>query len=776
MSTENRNTANLDEKLKEEMAATLRSPLKAPYGAPAAGIGALTNSAKHLLREKALVTGPLALRRMNQPDGFDCPGCAWPEPGKVSHFEFCENGVKAMAAESTTKKVTREFFAAHTVTELRAKDGYWLEQQGRLTEPMAYDRAADKYVPISWQALFARLGGALGSLENPDEAVFYTSGRTSNEAAFLYQLLGRSLGTNNFPDCSNMCHESSGVALNESVGVGKGTVTLEDFEKADAIFVVGQNPGTNHPRMLSELEAAAKRGCRIVVLNPLRERGLQKFLHPQHAVDMMIGKASPIATLYLQPLVGGDFAVFTGMLKDLLGRDASLLDHAFIAEHTAGFEEMAASVRAATWESIEEQSGLTRAQIRLLTDVYAGAERVIACWAMGLTQNKHAVATIQQLTNLMLARGNVGREGAGLCPVRGHSNVQGDRTMGIYEKPAPAFLDGLDRVFGPRGFTAPRAHGYDVVEAIAAMHDRKVKVFIAMGGNFAEATPDSTFTEEALRRCGITAHVSTKLNRSHLITGGEAYILPCLGRSEKDVRAGVTQSVTVEDSMSMVHASTGRNTPASPDLLSEPAIVCGLARAALPNSAIPWEAYADDYSLLRDKIAEVLPAFAGFNDRIRRPGGFYLGNSAAERRWTVAGGKARFTSMPLPTLEVPPGALRLMTLRSHDQYNTTIYGLDDRYRGIYNERRVVLLNPLDVESRGLVADQIVDLVGVSPDGVERVAEKFRVVEYDIPKGCAAAYFPETNVLVPLSSFADKSQTPLSKFIPITLRKRATSSS
>ena len=748
--------------------------LKDPYAHPAAGRGALIHTMKHLLREKALVTGPQALYHMNQPDGFDCPGCAWPEPGHVSHFEFCENGAKAISAEATTKRVDRDFFAKHTVSELLAKEGYWLEQQGRLTEPMEYDRASDKYVPISWEALFAKLGAALRGLATPDEAVFYTSGRTSNEAAFLYQLFGRHFGTNNFPDCSNMCHESSGVALGESVGVGKGTVTLEDFEKADCIFVIGQNPGTNHPRMLSELARAARRGCQIVVVNPLREKGLLEFLHPQDATAMITGKATSIATLYLQPKVGGDFALFSGMMKLLLEREDAgekLLDRAFVAEHTEGFDAAMATVRATSWSDIEEQSGLTRDQIRLAADVYARSKGVIACWAMGLTQTKRAVDTIRQLVNLMLLRGNIGRPGAGLCPVRGHSNVQGDRTMGIYEKPAPAFLDALDRVFGSEGFVAPRKNGYDVVEGIEAMHSGKAKVFIAMGGNFAAATPDSAVTEEALRHCEVTAHVTTKLNRSHLVTGKAAFILPCLGRSEKDIQAGKPQSVTVEDSMSMVHASIGRATPASPLLMSEPAIVCALARATLPDSRLPWEAWADDYSKLRDRIAETLPAFQGFNERIKTPGGFYLGNTAAERRWVVAGGKARFSDVALPLLKVPEGALLLMTLRSHDQYNTTIYGLDDRYRGVYNERRVVFLHPLDMAERGIAPDARIDLTSVWEDGQERVAKDFRAAEYDIPRGCAAAYFPETNVLIPLNAFTPKSQTPLSKWIPVRITTR-----
>ena len=519
------------------------------YKGPAGGWGALRSVARQLLQHRIALKGARTLLSANQPDGFDCPGCAWPDREETGSFGFCENGVKAVAAEATADRATPEVVGRHTVTELRGWGDHELEGMGRLTEPMAYDAETDRYRRVSWDEAFATVAHHLNALPSPDAAIFYTSGRTSNEAAFLYQLFGREFGTNNFPDCSNMCHESSGVALNESVGVGKGTVTLEDFEKADAIFVIGQNPGTNHPRMLSELEKAAKRGCEIVVLNPLREPGLLKFLHPQHAVDMVIGKGTPIATMYLQPLVAGDFAVFTGLIKSVLERGEEILDRAFIETHTSGFETLAATVRETPWSLIEEQSGLSQAQIVMMADIYVRSKSVIACWAMGLTQNKHAVATIQQVVNLMLLRGNVGRPGAGLCPVRGHSNVQGDRTMGIYEKPSAAFLDSLDRVFGIR---SPRKHGYDTVEAIAAMHEGKAKVFIAMGGNFAEATPDSAFTEDALRRCAVTAHVSTKLNRSHLITGREAYILPCLGRSEIDMREGKPQKVTVEDSMSMV--------------------------------------------------------------------------------------------------------------------------------------------------------------------------------------------------------------------------------
>ncbi len=752
--------------------------LETPYAGPAAGWGALKHSLKHLAQEKALLSGAQALWRMNKPGGFDCPGCAWPEPGKVSHAEFCENGAKAIAAETTRKTVTRDFFGEHTVEELSTWEHYGLEQQGRLAEPMRYDAASDRYVPISWSDAFATVGKHIRSLANPDELVLYTSGRTSNEAAFLYQLFGRLVGTNNFPDCSNMCHESSGAAMGESVGIGKGTVSLEDFEAAEAIFIFGQNPGTNHPRMLSELQRAAKRGCKIVSVNPLIERGLQEFLHPQDVLGMALNRSSAISSLYLQPLVGGDLAVIKGLIKCVLerasekgvekdGKSGAILDTEFIAKHTSGYEEMREDILSTSWSRIENQSGLSRAQIQEAAEIYMTSRKTIACWAMGLTQNKHAVLTIQYLINLMLLKGNIGRPGAGLCPVRGHSNVQGDRTVGITEHPKAEFLEALGKTFS---FTPPTHSGMDTVSAIEAMHAGKVGVFIGMGGNFAAATPDTAVSEEALRRVGLTVQISTKLNRSHVVHGKEALILPCLGRTEIDMQAGKPQKVTVEDSMSMVHASQGTNAPVTAHILSEPAIVTGMAMAALPDSQVDWEGMRADYGKIRDKIAAVFPDFGDFNRKIEKPGGFHLRNSAREREWRTATGKARFVTGPLADLTVPPGYLRLMTLRSHDQYNTTIYGLDDRYRGIKGERRVVFIHPDDMREFKVDKGERVNLVSLDEGGRERIAEGFLVVPYLLPRGCAATYFPEANVLVPLDSIANKSRTPNSKFIVATIRK------
>jgi molybdopterin-dependent oxidoreductase alpha subunit len=753
----------------------------AAYPDPAAGLGALWSSFKHIVQNRGIVRNVRSLFRVNQPDGFDCPGCAWPDPRNASKLgEYCENGVKAVAFETTAKRVTPGFFAEHTVGELRTQTHHWLENQGRLTHPMRYDRIFDRYVPIPWDEAFALIGTHLKALESPDEAIFYTSGRTSNEAAFLYQLFARRFGTNNLPDCSNMCHESSGAAMLPTLGVGKGTVTLEDFEHADAIFVIGQNPGTNHPRMLSELQTAAGRGAKIVTFNPLREPGLVSFTHPKHPLATMLHRGTAISSHYYQVQVGGDLAALTGMCKYLLEERADRLDRSFIDAHTAGFEAFVNTVKAADWATIETQSGLTRSQIAEAAEVYANAKSVIACWAMGLTQHKHAVATIQMVVNLLLLRGNVGRAGAGACPVRGHSNVQGDRTMGIIERPSAAFNESLKRVFG---FDPPQHHGYDVVDSITAMADGKAKVFIGMGGNFAAATPDTEFTEKALERCNLTVHVSTKLNRSHLVTGKEALILPCLGRSEIDVQATGPQCVTVEDSMSMVHASRGKNPPASDQLKSEVAIVCGIAEATLAplspggrgaggEGEIPWSKFKDDYRLIRAKIAETLPAlFHDFEQRIAAPGGFDLGNSARDRRWATPNGKANFTAHSIADLSLPAGQLKLMTIRSHDQFNTTVYDLHDRYRGIRGTRMVVFLNGHDIAERGLNEGDTVTLTShTKEDGLTRTAPGFTIVAYDIPRGCAAAYFPETNGLVSKDSFADVSRTPLSKFIPITVAK------
>jgi molybdopterin-dependent oxidoreductase alpha subunit len=754
------------------------SPLpKPPHPEPAAGLGALVASLKHVVRNRGIVRNLRSLFRVNQPDGFDCPGCAWPEPKDPSRVgEYCENGVKAVTFETTAKRVTPDFFARHAVGWLRGQTHHWFENQGRLTHPMRYNRATDHYEPVSWADAFALVGRTLRGLDSPDRALFYTSGRTSNEAAFLYQLLARRLGTNNLPDCSNMCHESSGTAMTEQLGVGKGTVTLDDFAHADLILVIGQNPGTNHPRMLAELQKAAERGAKIVTFNPLREPGLVSFTHPKHPLQTLLGRGTALSSHYYQVKVGGDLSALTGICAHLLFAEAAdpgkVLDRDFIKYHTDGFEEFARQVEAADWHTIERESGLTRDQLREAAELYRQSNRVIACWAMGLTQHRHAVATIQMVVNLLLLRGNVGKPGAGACPVRGHSNVQGDRTMGINEKPPAAFLDGLQKAFG---FDPPREHGHDTVGAINAMADGSATVFIGMGGNFAAATPDTEFTEAALQKCALTVHVSTKLNRSHLCPGKEALILPCLGRSERDVQAGGPQRVTVEDSMSMVHASVGSNPPASAHLLSEVAVVCGIAETTFPDGAgIDWAGFRADYRRIRETITATLPhLFAGYEEKIHHPGGFYLGNPARDRVWKTATGKARFLAHPIHPIELPAGQLRLMTIRSHDQFNTTVYDLHDRYRGVHGTRLVVFLHPADLAERGLTEDDPIDLHSHAPeDGLTRTARGFRAVAYDVPRGCAAAYFPEANGLVSKDSFAIRSRTPLSKFIPITITPAA----
>lgn len=749
------------------------------YQRPAGGWGALKSVAQQLMEQGIAVKGARTLLSANQPEGFDCPGCAWPDQHHTSSFEFCENGAKAVAAEATAFRATPELFQHYTVTQLREQSDHWLEAQGRLTHPMRYDRATDRYLAISWDDAFALIAQELQALPSPDDAIFYTSGRTSNEAAFLYQLFVRQFGTNNFPDCSNMCHESSGLAMRYAVGIGKGTVLLDDFQLADAIFIFGQNPGTNHPRMLGELRAASKRGAAIVSFNPLRERGLERFQNPQSPVEMLADQSTTISSDYFQLQVGGDLAAVKGVIKAILAADQvaqqsggqRLIDVDFIAQHTAHFEELAADVAAESWEIIEQESGLSRAQLQRIATLYTQSDKVIACWGMGLTQHKNAVATIQMITNLMLLRGNIGRPGAGLCPVRGHSNVQGDRTMGIIEKPRTKFLDRLGAVFD---FKPPRKEGYDTVGAIEAMANEGNKVFFAMGGNFATATPDTSLTHCALQRCALTAHVATKLNRSHLICGREALILPCLGRTEIDEQATGPQAITVEDSMSMVHLSSGMNPPASPYLLSEPMIVARLAVATLPNSSTDWFGLVADYDRIRDKIAQVLDGFADFNQRVRQAGGFHLMNSARERNWQTPNGKANFfahsisTNLPIHQARAQHSEMvfKLSTIRAHDQYNTTIYGMNDRYRGVFGERRVLFVNRDDIQDLAMQAGDWVDLHSICDDQVHREVKRFMLVEYNIPRGCMAAYFPETNHLVPLSSFADGARTPTSKSIPV----------
>jgi molybdopterin-dependent oxidoreductase alpha subunit len=731
----------------------------------AGGVPAIIATVKAVSDEMGLVRGARTMLKVNQVGGVDCPGCAWPEPDqKRSHFEFCENGAKHVADEATTKRVTPEFFQKWSIAELAEQTDQWLNAQGRLTHPMLLNRDANHYEPVSWEDAFELLAGELNSLNYPDQAIFYTSGRTSNEAAFLYQLFVRQFGTNNLPDCSNMCHESSGTALSETIGVGKGTVTLEDFDKADAIFVIGQNPGTNHPRMLSSLERAKQNGCKLVHINPLPEVGMIRFKHPQHVLGLL-GSGTELADLFLQVRINGDVALLKGISKAVLAHEDAL-DHDFIAQYTSRFDEFVSALREVSWDEIVEQSGVSKVLIEQAAEIFVASERTIFCWAMGLTQHRNAVANIQEIVNLMLLRGQVGKPGAGFCPVRGHSNVQGDRTVGIWERPTELFLDRLGEAFD---FEPPRTHGYDTVRAINAMHDRQAKVFFALGGNFLSATPDTDFTAAALRRCRLTAHVSTKLNRSHLITGDRALILPCLGRTEIDKQLEGPQFVTTENSMGVVQISQGSLDPASSQLLSEPQIVARLARATLEHrTTVNWEEMTNDYGKIREAIERVIPGFDDYNKRVREPGGFYLPNAARNRVFNTKSGKAEFTVHELPKHNLGPDQFLMMTIRSHDQFNTSVYTSNDRYRGIYDERRVVFLNREDIAALGLNARQVVDLVSHF-EGEKRVARRFVVVPYDIPSRCAATYFPEANVLVPVRHVALKSNTPVSKSVVISIR-------
>jgi len=753
------------------------------YGGPAGGWGALQAVAKAIRGQMGTRDTPILLQ-VNQPQGFDCPGCAWPDPREGSSFEFCENGAKAVSWEATNKRVTPDFFAAHTVAELFQWEDFALEWEGRLTHPMKYDPATDRYAPIAWDQAFAEVGAHLRSLPDPDMAEFYASGRTSNEAAFLYQLFVREFGTNNFPDCSNMCHEATSVGLPQSIGVGKGTVTLEDFDHCDAIFSFGHNPGTNHPRMLGTLREARLRDVPIVVFNPLKERSLERFKSPQSPVEMTVGKAVSIATSYYQVKVGGDAAVVQGMMKALLARDAAeraqggagLLDRDFIRDHTAGFEELAADLDAISWADIETVAGLARADIEAAADVYAKAERVIICYGMGITQHRHGTSNVQQLANLLLLRGNMGREGAGICPLRGHSNVQGDRTVGITEIPSKAFLDSLQRVFG---FEPPRGKGHAAVETIEAMRAGRSSALVCLGGNLPVAMPDPQACFEAMKKLDLSVHIATKLNRSHLLVGKHTYLLPCLGRTELDVQATGPQSVTVEDSMSMVHASRGSLPPASPDLKSEPAIVAGIARATLPASKVDWEGFVADYSRIRDAIEAVFPDFKDYNQRVASPRGFRLDIAASRREWRTPSGRANFIVAPRDQRPLArPDAqhvLVLTTVRSHDQYNTTIYGKNDRYRGVTGRRDVVFLNAADLAERGLEHGDLVDVEAVAAQDhttQPRVLRGFVAVAHDIARGAAAAYYPEANGLVSLANFDAKSGTPSYKSVPIVIRRSA----
>ncbi|WP_211283188.1 FdhF/YdeP family oxidoreductase [Serinibacter salmoneus] len=739
----------------------------------AAGVPGVLHAMEHALGELGPVRTARTLGRLNQKHGFDCPGCAWPDPDHRSPAEFCENGAKAVAEEATRAVADPAFFAAHSVAELRTWDDHSLGRQGRLTHPMMLDDAASHYRPVTWGEALDVIAEELRALADPNEAIFYTSGRTSNEAAFAYQLLVRGFGTNNLPDCSNMCHESSGSALTETIGIGKGSVSLGDVAGADVIVVAGQNPGTNHPRMLSTLEKAAKRGARIIAVNPLREVGLEAFANPQEPGSLIRG-GTRLATDHLQIRLGGDQALFQawGKVLDEAEREApgTVFDHEFLASSTRGLEPYLEHVRALEWREIEEATGLREQQIRETAAALAGSRRTVFCWAMGLTQHPHAVATLRDAVSVLLLQGNIGRPGAGVCPVRGHSNVQGDRTMGIFEKMPAAFHDALDAEFA---FSSPRAPGHDTVGAIEAMRDGAARVFIGLGGNFVRATPDSEVTEKALERMSLTVQISTKPNQSHMVTGRRALILPVLGRTEQDVQAGGPQRVSVEDSMSAVHASRGRLEPASEHLRSEVWVVTSLAERVLEGRPgaprVDWAAWREDYARIRASIGRVVPGFADYEQRLDLPGGFVLPHPPRDTRsFATPSGKAEITVNPLVYPRVAPGHLLLQTIRSHDQFNTTIYGLDDRYRGIRRGRRVVFVHPDDLDALGFADGDTVDLLSHWRDGVPRRASGFRVVAYDTARGCAAAYFPETNVLVPLDSYAETSRTPTSKSIEISL--------
>ncbi len=741
-----------------------------PYDAPAGGWDALAAAGRIVREQGAPGTSTRALLKTNQPDGFDCPGCAWPDPAHTSSFEFCENGAKAVAWETTSRTVGAEFFALHTRAQLRERSDHWLESQGRLACPLRYDAASDRYLPVGWDEAFAIVAAHLGALPGPQAAAFYTSGRTSNEAAFLYQLFAREYGTNNLPDCSNLCHEATSIGLPESIGVGKGTVQLADFDQTDLILSFGHNPGTNHPRMLATLRAAARRSVPLLVFNPLRERGLERFRSPQDAQEMLAGGSTGLATHYFQPRIGSDTQVLQGLMKRLLELDEArapgapaVIDRDFAAAHTTGLEALLAQLRALTWAALCEATGLSPAEFDLAARLYAAAPSAIVAYGMGITQHAHGTQNVQQLANLLLLRGNIGRPGAGICPVRGHSNVQGDRTVGINERPPPELLDRLQAVFG---FDPPRAHGCTVVECIERIRDGEVRVLVSLGGNFAVAAPDPQVTHAAMARLDLVVGIHTKLNRSHLLHGREALILPALARSDLDVQAAGIQSVTVEDSMSRVHASRGFKPAPSPQVRSEPAIVAGLAAAALPASRVRWLQLAEDYDRIRALIEQVIPGFERFNERIRQPGGFHLPNAAARREWRTPVGRARFlpASFAAP-VEVAALPLRLTTIRSHDQYNTTVYGLDDRYRGIRGRRDVLFMHADDMAERGLRTGDPLRLRGAS-----REAGGFVAVAYPIARGSCAAYFPEASVLVALEDFDPQSRTPAYKSVPVQVKR------
>ncbi|MER5407593.1 FdhF/YdeP family oxidoreductase [Streptomyces sp. NPDC002769] len=748
---------------------TDKKPSQVHYHHPAAGWGAAKSVTHVLVKERALVDGPRAIFRMNHENtGFDCPGCAWPDDTKGLKLDICENGIKHVTWEMTPKRVGADFFAAHTVSELSTWTDFALEDQGRLTEPLVYDAAVDRYVPIDWQEAFDLIGGELRALDSPNQAAFYTSGRLGNEATFLYQLMAREFGTNNLPDCSNMCHEASGRALQAALGTGKGTADLKDWEAADALFIMGVNAASNAPRMLTALAEAYRRGAQIVHINPLVEAAATRTIVPHDITDMVLFKSTRTSTLNLQVRAGGDMALMRGIAKAVLEEsehDPKALDREFIDRHTHGFDAYRAVCEATPWEELELQSGLTRAEILKAADVYSRADRTLISWCLGVSQHEHGVDTIREIVNVLLLRGNLGREGAGPSPVRGHSNVQGNRTCGIDHRPTEAFLRRLDDVCG---IDAPRPHGMDTVATVAGMHAGKVKVFVGMGGNFALAAPDTAYTAEGLAHCALTVHVSTKLNRSHLVHGKKALILPCLGRTEKDHQRHGVQATSVEDSMSMVHLSLGMKRPASPDLLSEPAIIAGMARATLPDSSTPWEHYIEDYDRIRDTMARVLDGFEDFNRRVRLPLGFRIRQPARELVFLTPTGRAEFSAAPLTDVVPEDGTLILQTMRSHDQWNTTIYSDDDRYRGIKNLRTLVFMNRADMRARHIKDGSLVDITATAKDGSRRTLRQYHALPYDVPRSCAAGYMPEMNALIGASDYSIQSDQPLMKSLKVTI--------
>jgi molybdopterin-dependent oxidoreductase alpha subunit len=742
------------------------------YDAPAGGWGALEATAKAVAEQMRLAEAPLLLLRTNKPDGFDCPGCAWPDKQHTSTFQFCENGAKAVTWEATEKRVPPEFFAAHTVTALLNRTDYELENEGRLTHPMAYDKATDTYKPISWDAAFSRIGEVLRGLPDPNMAEFYTSGRASNEAAFLFNIFAREYGTNNFPDCSNMCHEATSVGLPKSIGIGKGTVSLEDFDHCELIIAMGHNPGTNHPRMMGTLHECSRRGVPIIVFNPLKEHALERFADPQNPIEMGTFGSTPIASTYYQVKVGGDAAALKGIMKaimDAAETNGDALDQEFIAEHTNGFAQFAADLRSTDWADIEQACGLARAELARVAAAYIKSKATIVTYGMGITQHAKGTQNVQQIAALLMLRGNYGKPGAGICPLRGHSNVQGNRTVGITEKPNPVMFANVEKAFG---FRPPPHHGHDAVNAMRAMVERRSKVLICLGGNFSIALPDSDLSYQGMRNLDLAVHLNTKLNRSQLLVGKESIILPVLGRTEQDVQASGAQSVTVEDSMSMVHASHGKLKPASEHLRSEPAIVAGIAVATLPNSKVDWQNLVGDYDRIRDKIEIVYPDFKNYNERIRHPGGFRLPLGPTERIWHTKSGKAEF----IPFIGVreddalsDPDVLRLATLRSHDQYNTTIYGLDDRYRGVFGRRDVLFMNERDLASRDVEHGDLVEVESAIP-GYQHKRIRLTAIAHDIALGSVGAYYPEANNLCPLDYQDKESGTPSYKSLPIRIRK------